>query len=67
MPLTKKKSNVIAFPLTVFETAETKADLEDWLLAHNSGFIKRMLKARKDDIRGRGMDWVDLKKELCLK
>ena len=67
MPLTKKKSTIIVFPLTVFETAETKEDLEDWLLAHNPEFIKKMHKARKDDMHDKGRDWVDLKKELCLR
>ena len=42
MPLTKKKSEEVTFPLSVFETADTKEDLEDWLLSQNPEFIKRM-------------------------
>ncbi|GAH37441.1 unnamed protein product [marine sediment metagenome] len=67
MSLTKKKKEIVSFPLSVFETADTKEDLEDWLLAQNPEFIKKMRKARKDDLRGLGKDWETLKKELCLK
>lgn len=63
----KKKSEVITFPISVFETADTKDDLEDWLLSQNQNFIKKMRKARKDDIKGKGKDWKQMKKELCIK
>lgn len=66
MPSTKEKKTV-TFPLTVFETANTKEDLEDWLLSQNPEFIKKMRKARKDDLEGRGTDWEALKKNLCIK
>ncbi len=64
---TKGKSKIIAFPLSVFETADTKEDLEDWLLSQNPDFIKRMRKARGYDIQGKGKDWELLKKELCIR
>ncbi len=67
MSFAKKKKEIVSFPLSVFETADTKEDLEDWLLAQNPEFIKKMRKARKDDLRGMGKDWETLKKELCLK
>jgi hypothetical protein len=63
----KKKSGVISFPVSVFETADTKEDLEDWLLAQDVEFIRKMNKARKDDIEGKGKDWRQIKKELCIK
>lgn len=63
----KRKSEVVTFPISVFETADTKDDLEDWLLSQNQNFIKRLRKARKDDIQGKGKDWKQLKKELCIK
>lgn len=66
MPTVKEKKTV-TFPLNVFETANTKEDLEDWLLSQNPEFIKKMRKARKDDLEGRGTDWRTLKKELCIK
>lgn len=67
MSSTKEKSKVVSFPLSVFETADTKEDLEDWLLSQNPDFIKRMRKAREDDIQGKGKNWGLLKKELCIK
>jgi len=67
MPLTKRKSDTVTFPLSVFETADTIDDLEDWLLSKNADFIKKMRRARREDIRGKGKDWESLKKELCIK
>jgi hypothetical protein len=67
MPVTKMKSEVITFPLSVFETADTKEDLEDWLLSQNPEFIKKMRKARREDILGKGKSWGSIKKELCIK
>ena len=66
MPSVKAEKSV-TFPLTVFETANTKEDLEDWLLSQNPEFIKKRRKARRDDLEGRGKDWEPLKKELCIK
>jgi len=63
----KRKSDVLVFPVSVFETADTKEDLEDWLLSQDPEFIRKMRKAKKDDIQGRGKDWKILKKELCIK
>jgi hypothetical protein len=69
MALTRKKSKkqTVTFPLSIFETADTKDDLEDWLLSQNPKFIKKMRKARQEDIQGKGKDWQALKKELCIK
>ncbi|HLE86840.1 MAG TPA: hypothetical protein VI727_04190 [Candidatus Brocadiaceae bacterium] len=69
MSITRKKSNTgkVTFPLSVFETANTKEDLEDWLLSQNPQFIRKMRKARQDDIQEKGKDWQSLKKELCIK
>lgn len=63
----KKKTEVISFPVSIFETADTKEDLEDWLLAQDVEFTRKMNKARKDDIEGKGKDWRQIKKELCIK
>lgn len=60
------KGNVIVFPREIFETADTKEDLEDWLLSKSPEFIKKMRKARADDLAGKGKDWEELKKELCI-
>lgn len=67
MPLAKKKAETVTFPLSVFETADTLYDLEDWLLAHNPAFIRKMRKSREEDLAGKGTDWKSLKQDLCLK
>jgi len=61
-----KKRETVSFPLSVFETADTKEDLEDWLLSQDAGFMKKMRKARKEDLQGKGKDWKSIKKELCV-
>ena len=66
MESSKRAADVITFPLSVFETADTKEDLEDWLLSQNPAFIKKMRKARQDDLQGKGRDWGSLKKESIL-
>lgn len=65
--ITKEKDIMISFPLNIFEMVETKDALEDWLLSQNQEVIDRLLKARQDDIEGKGMDWKDLKEESGLK
>ena len=67
MPLTKVKSEEITFPLSVFETADTKEDLKDCLLSQDSEFIKKMRKARQEDLLGKGKSWESFKRELCIK
>jgi hypothetical protein len=61
MPLTKKKLETVTFPLSIFETADTKEDLEDWLLSQNSDFIIKMRKARRNDLQGKGKDYRSTK------
>jgi len=60
------KKEVVIFPKEVFETAESKEELEDYLMVQNAEFIKRMRKARQDDVRNKGKDWEKIKEELCL-
>jgi hypothetical protein len=64
---TKNKEKMISFPVSVFETAETKDDLEDWLMCQDPEFINLLLEARQDDLDGKGIDLETLKKELCIK
>jgi hypothetical protein len=63
----KRKKETVTFPLSVFETADTKEDLEDWLLSQNPEFIKRMRKARQEDSRGKGKSWESLKDYHSIK
>lgn len=39
--------SVLTIPLQVWETAETKEDVEEWLLAHNRKFIREMRRIRR--------------------
>jgi hypothetical protein len=43
---------VIQIPVTVWETADTKEDLEDWLLVNDPRFIAQMREIRKQDLDG---------------
>jgi len=63
MRMNKRKKETVTFPLSVFETADTKEDLEDWLLSRNPEFIKKKWKARQDDLLGKGKSWESLKRE----
>ncbi|MBF0538205.1 MAG: hypothetical protein HQL03_08135 [Nitrospirae bacterium] len=65
--ITDEEAVMVSFPLSVFEMADTKDELEDWLLSQNQEIIDRLLKARQDDIEGKGIDWEDLEEELGLK
>ena len=67
MALNNMKLEKVTFPISVFETANTKEDLEDWLLSQNPEFIKKMRKARREDLMGKGKSWSSLKRELCIR
>ncbi len=61
------QEKVVVIPMEVFETAESKEDLEDWLLSQNADFIRRMRENRKDDLNNKGKNWETVKKGLCIK
>ena len=67
MSLTKKREETVTLSLSVFETADTKEDLEDWLLSQNPEFIEKMRQMRREDLSGKGKSWRSLIKELCVK
>jgi len=47
--------NVIEIPRGVWETAETKEDIEDWLLAHNPKLVRQLRRIKRhEDLAGRG-------------
>lgn len=43
------EQKVIKIPVSVFETAETKEELEDWLMAHDPEFIKEMERIKNQE------------------
>ena len=61
------KRRSIKIPIRVFETAESKEDIEDWLLSQDKKFIRQMRKARKEDLSGQWITLKKLKRELSIK
>lgn len=47
------RENSLTFPITVWETAESKEDLEDWILSKNKDFISEMRRLRREDMAGK--------------
>lgn len=45
---------MLHIPLSVFESAESKEELEDWLLAHDPEFIKEMERIKREE-SGKGL------------
>ena len=60
----ERNIEIITIPISVWESAETKEDPEDWLLAHNPEFVKRMLKAREEDLKGEVVSLEEVEKKL---
>ena len=47
--------SVIEIPKGVWETAETKEDIEDWLLTRNAKLVRQLRRIRRhEDLAGRG-------------
>ena len=56
--------DVIQIPRGVWETAETKEDLEDWLLAHSPRIIRNLRRIRRhEDLAGRGKTLDELARQ----
>ena len=54
---------VLTIPVSVFESAETKEELEDWLAAHDPVFIDEMRRIKADADAGLGRPLSDLAKK----
>lgn len=49
------KEGVVEIPLPVWESAETKEELEDWLAAHNPRLVRELRRIRREeDLAGKG-------------
>ena len=55
---TPREADLIHIPLSVWETAETKEDLEDWLLANDPRFVEEMRELRRQDLAGEFVPFV---------
>jgi hypothetical protein len=63
-----KAKDVIEIPREVWETAETKEDLEDWLLAHNPRLIRQLRRIRRnEDLAGRGKTLDEVARQWNIK
>jgi len=59
---------VIQIPQEVWETAETKEDIEDWLLARNAKLVRQLRRIRRDeDLGGRGQRLRDVARRWNIK
>ncbi|MBI4713365.1 MAG: hypothetical protein HY762_08725 [Planctomycetes bacterium] len=59
--------NTVKMPLRIVQRfIEIEHELEDWLLSQDKRFLKKMNRARKDDLRGKFIPWDKAKKKLCL-
>jgi hypothetical protein len=59
---------VIEIPTEVWETAETKEDIEDWLLARNAKLVRQLRRIRRDeDLGGRGQRLRDVARRWNIK
>jgi hypothetical protein len=57
----------IEIPESVFFSAQTLDELEDWLAANNPAFIEQMRKMREEDLAGKGKDLSEILKKWPIK
>ena len=60
------EEKMIKIPVSVFESADTKEDLEDWLLAHDPIFLKEMEKIKIEE-SGHGISLDEAEKQWLTK
>ena len=53
----------LKIPISIFESAESKEELEDWLLTHDPIFIEEMRKIKTNAEAGQGRPLADLAKK----
>jgi hypothetical protein len=58
-----QEQSTIRIPMSVFESAETKEDLEDWLLANDPTFVEDMRHLKAEADLGKGRPLEDLAKQ----
>lgn len=55
------EENLIKIPKSVFQSADSKEELEDWLLAHDPEFLREMERIQKEE-SGKGISLREAKK-----
>lgn len=47
--MSEAAQKTVTIPMSVFETAESKEELEDWLLANDPSFVKEMERIQREE------------------
>ena len=57
-------SRVLEIPTTIWESAETKEELEDWLLSQNPKLIRKLRRIRREeDVAGKGKSLAEVARQ----
>jgi hypothetical protein len=66
--MAKSAKRTIEIPESVFFTAHTLDELEDWLAANNPRFLARMQRIRREeDLGGKGKELSEILKPRAIK
>ncbi|MDP2600096.1 MAG: hypothetical protein Q8P84_05100 [Deltaproteobacteria bacterium] len=57
----------IQIPVSVFESADSKEDIEDWLMSHDADFIEELRQIKKEAEEGKGRPLSELVKKWNTK
>jgi hypothetical protein len=59
-----RESGVLEIPTTIWESAKTKEELEDWLLSQNPKLIRQLRRIRRqEDITGKGKSLAEVARQ----
>lgn len=68
MTIKKTAKATVEIPVKVLEKfLDAQESLEDWLLVNDEEFLKKMKKARSEDLSGEVISWEKAKKKLGVK
>jgi hypothetical protein len=57
-------TDILEIPTSIWESAETKEELEDWLLSQNPKLINQLLRIRRvEDLTGKGKSLDEIAKQ----
>jgi hypothetical protein len=58
-------TGVLEIPTSIWESAETKEELEDWLLSQNPKLIRQLRRIRRvEDLTGKGKSLDEVARQL---
>lgn len=64
--MSEATEKTVTIPMSVFETAESKEELEDWLLANDPSFVKEMERIQREE-SGHGISLAEAAKQWHIK